>query len=67
MEATMIDKRFADKPISFEISMGNSGNTLDGQLAHQVIEPDDSHDHEDEGWYISTCCRAVLLTSWLVD
>ena len=51
MEATMIDKRLADKPISFEISMGNSGNTLDGQLQHQVIGPDDSHDPEDEGWF----------------
>ena len=27
----MIDKRITDKPMSFEISLGNAGNSLDGQ------------------------------------
>nr|XP_005479778.1 fer-1-like protein 6 [Zonotrichia albicollis] len=29
-EATMIDRKFGDKPISFEVSVGNFGNTTDG-------------------------------------
>lgn len=29
-EANMIDKRLTDKPLQFELSIGNSGNTLDG-------------------------------------
>ena len=33
MEATMIDKRMSEKSIQFELSMGNAGNTLDGQIA----------------------------------
>ena len=30
MDATMIDKKLGDKPIYFEISIGNAGNSLDG-------------------------------------
>uniref|UniRef100_A0A8C9MY10 Fer-1 like family member 6 n=1 Tax=Serinus canaria TaxID=9135 RepID=A0A8C9MY10_SERCA len=29
-EATMIDRKFGDKPITFEVSVGNFGNTADG-------------------------------------
>lgn len=29
-EANMIDKRLTDKPLQFELSIGNSGNSLDG-------------------------------------
>ena len=31
LEASMIDKKSADKPISFEISIGNFGNVVDGR------------------------------------
>ncbi|XP_020294411.1 otoferlin-like isoform X2 [Pseudomyrmex gracilis] len=30
MDATMIDKKLCDKPMYFEISIGNAGNALDG-------------------------------------
>ena len=30
MDATMIDRRLGDKPLYFEISIGNAGNSLDG-------------------------------------
>jgi len=30
MDATMIDKKLGDKPVYFEISIGNAGNALDG-------------------------------------
>ncbi|XP_012269850.2 otoferlin isoform X2 [Athalia rosae] len=30
LDATMIDKRIGDKPMYFEISIGNAGNALDG-------------------------------------
>ncbi|CAN8001099.1 unnamed protein product, partial [Ixodes hexagonus] len=30
LEASMIDRKVGEKPIYFELSMGNSGNTLDG-------------------------------------
>ncbi|KAK8745032.1 hypothetical protein OTU49_000411, partial [Cherax quadricarinatus] len=29
-EATMIEKRVSDKPVTFEISIGNAGNSIDG-------------------------------------
>ncbi|OWK04271.1 hypothetical protein Celaphus_00016214 [Cervus elaphus hippelaphus] len=34
-EATMIDRRIGDKPISFEVSIGNFGNLIDGGLHHR--------------------------------
>lgn len=30
MDATMIDKKLGDKPVYFEVSIGNAGNALDG-------------------------------------
>ncbi|XP_006157602.1 fer-1-like protein 6 [Tupaia chinensis] len=33
-EATMIDRRIGDKPISFEVSIGNFGNLIDGGSHH---------------------------------
>ncbi|KAG8515514.1 Fer-1-like protein 6, partial [Galemys pyrenaicus] len=33
-EATMIDRRIGDKPISFEVSIGNFGNLTDGGTHH---------------------------------
>ena len=32
MEATMIDKKLGDKTLQIEISCGNAGNSIDGQL-----------------------------------
>ncbi|XP_022646249.1 otoferlin-like isoform X4 [Varroa destructor] len=46
MEAHMIDKRFQDKPVQFELSIGNAGNTLDGECgssaagSKESIEPE---------------------------
>ncbi|KAM7075418.1 fer-1-like protein 6 isoform 1-T1 [Molossus nigricans] len=33
-EATMIDRKIGDKPISFEVSVGNFGNLIDGGSYH---------------------------------
>jgi len=30
-DASMIDKKLGDKPVYFEISIGNAGNAIDGQ------------------------------------
>ena len=42
MDATMIDKRLTDKPVQFEISVGNAGNTIDGQILSAPGPPSDS-------------------------
>jgi otoferlin len=42
MDATMIDKRLGEKPLFFEISMGNAGNSLDGHnFSSQESETED--------------------------
>lgn len=35
MEASMIDKKLSDKPVYFELSIGNAGNSLDGHNESQ--------------------------------
>uniref|UniRef100_A0A8C4X0F3 Otoferlin a n=1 Tax=Eptatretus burgeri TaxID=7764 RepID=A0A8C4X0F3_EPTBU len=51
MEATMIDRHVSDKPISFEVSIGNFGNALDGMNIseqHSDEEDDDNDDDNDQ-------------------
>ncbi|KAF3822749.1 hypothetical protein GH733_008123 [Mirounga leonina] len=55
-EATMIDRKIGDKPISFEVSIGNFGNLLDGGSHHGSKKPAESAEedslpllHEGEG------------------
>ena len=40
----MIDKRLGEKPISFELSIGNYGNSMDGQ--NQSVGPPPDSDEE---------------------
>ncbi|CAL4086030.1 unnamed protein product, partial [Meganyctiphanes norvegica] len=47
-EATMVEKRISDKHVSFELSMGNAGNNLDGSSGAKPNN-DDNSDDEDEG------------------
>ncbi|XP_035446116.2 otoferlin isoform X5 [Spodoptera frugiperda] len=46
-EANMIDKRLTDKPLQFELSLGNSGNSLDGHN-ESVKRPHDLEAELDE-------------------
>ncbi|XP_047135991.1 otoferlin isoform X1 [Hydra vulgaris] len=39
-DANMIEKKSADRPIQFEISIGNFGNTIDGQVIRDNIDGD---------------------------
>ena len=41
--------RVSDKPISFELSIGNAGNSLDGEHLTGKLEHVDTHGHEDDG------------------
>ncbi|XP_030026974.2 otoferlin [Manduca sexta] len=58
-EANMIDKRLVDKPLQFELSIGNSGNNLDGH--HESVRRALDLDYEcldevsaDTGYWQST-------------
>lgn len=44
-DANMIDKRLTDKPIQFELSIGNAGNSLDGHN-ESVKRPQDLESDE---------------------
>ncbi|KAJ6663116.1 hypothetical protein lerEdw1_010709 [Lerista edwardsae] len=46
-EATMIDRKVGDKPISFEVSVGNFGNVIDG-VSPGAGGKKKSHEGEDE-------------------
>ena len=41
--------RVSDKPISFELSIGNAGNSLDGEHLSGKVDHVDTHAHEDDG------------------
>ena len=45
IDAAMIDKKLGDKPLYFEISIGNAGNSLDG---HNETSKDFSESDSDE-------------------
>lgn len=47
MDATMIDKKLGDKPMYFELSIGNAGNALDG---HNESSKVSFRDRESKGW-----------------
>ncbi|KAI8430622.1 hypothetical protein MSG28_000832 [Choristoneura fumiferana] len=69
-DANMIDKRLTDKPIQFELSIGNSGNSLDGH-SDSVRRPQDLESDEldemsaDTGYWQST--TAATKASSLSD
>ncbi|XP_013396113.1 otoferlin-like [Lingula anatina] len=46
LEATMIDKKFADKFVSFELSMGNYGNSIDGKHFYRHTSLDEHAQEE---------------------
>ncbi|CAH0768231.1 unnamed protein product [Bemisia tabaci] len=59
LEATMIDKKLSDKPMFFELSVGNAGNMLDGynESSHNNVEceGDEQLEHvTSESWQSST-------------
>ncbi|CAM9619621.1 unnamed protein product [Lampetra fluviatilis] len=49
LEATMIDRKISDKLISFEVSIGNYGNSLDGLNKSNILDRSDDEDEYDEG------------------
>lgn len=42
LDATMIDKKLGEKPMYFELSIGNAGNTMDGhnETLQEFVESD---------------------------
>ncbi|XP_055599374.1 otoferlin-like [Uranotaenia lowii] len=46
LEASMIEKKLCDRPVYFELSMGNSGNSLDGHNESATNLNDDGDDLE---------------------
>ncbi|XP_050031171.2 otoferlin [Dermacentor andersoni] len=63
LEASMIDRKVGEKPIYFELSIGNSGNTLDGASKWK----DDSLDSSSVGGGGGDDERTALLESVVVD
>ncbi|XP_074845153.1 otoferlin isoform X2 [Carettochelys insculpta] len=48
LEATMIDRKIGDKPINFEVTIGNYGNQLDGPARPSLRRKRDGGDGEEE-------------------
>ncbi|KAJ1523524.1 hypothetical protein ONE63_001375 [Megalurothrips usitatus] len=59
LDASMIDKKLGDKPMYFELSIGNAGNTLDGhnESAQEFRDADDEEAPEvvtESSWQSTT-------------
>lgn len=52
----MIDKKLGDKPMFFELSIGNAGNTMDGhnETAQEPVDSDsdDNLGNVNSKWFI---------------
>ncbi|KAG0710969.1 Otoferlin [Chionoecetes opilio] len=45
-EATMVEKKVSDKPVTFELSVGNAGNSLDGWSSAKPSSDDEDSEGE---------------------
>jgi hypothetical protein len=62
LEASMIDKKVCDRPVYFELSIGNAGNSLDGQNESTTTMNDDEElETIDTSSYCSTtsACKPI--------
>ena len=64
-EASMIDKKLGEKPLFFELSIGNAGNILDGHN-ESAQEPYDSDSDDNLGKYCMYHYITILHISWLI-
>ncbi|CAH1775865.1 unnamed protein product, partial [Owenia fusiformis] len=63
LEATMIDKKVGEKPIHFELSIGNYGNTKDGQNV-TIVETQESEDDESTSLVESAAQSTPEIPMW---
>nr|XP_013026390.1 unnamed protein product [Anser cygnoides domesticus] len=48
LEATMIDRKIGDKPINFEVTIGNYGNQIDGMAKPVLRRKKEGGDGDEE-------------------
>lgn len=53
LDASMIEKKLGDKPVYFEISIGNAGNAIDGHNESAKEQPDSDSDELGECCYLN--------------
>lgn len=63
MEASMLDKKLSEKPVYFELSIGNAGNSLDGhnESNYNNLNDDEELETVDTTSYSSTTssCKPI--------
>lgn len=63
LEASMLDKKLSDRPVCFELSMGNAGNSLDGQNESQCYNMSDDEEfgkNNEQDYYL----RRILINEF---
>lgn len=59
-DANMIERRTADRTIQFEMSIGNSGNTIDGHVIRDVVDANEGDPGDDRFLHsLSQQCKAI--------
>jgi len=63
LDASMIDKKLGEKPIFFELSIGNAGNMIDG---HNESSSQEDHDKVNVLGKFAFSLGIIYTTLWIL-
>lgn len=69
LDASMIERKLGEKPLFFEISIGNAGNVIDGHNDSQCVEGADQSDNlrtlsSSKFYFIRTWHYSIILMAF---
>lgn len=63
LDASMIDKKLGEKPVYFEISIGNAGNAIDGHNESRKDAQDSDSEELGKSWWLQPKNIWIILSN----